>query len=125
MVILRDPMLDVPPPAEYDDLRAISIACTLKRSRHTGGGPDALKLDDLAAPADTTDLDASTGRATARSRAPCIGRPVGHHTGHCVSLSGRRRQRATQHASWRQYDRDATSSHRRDRASRDDVSHRA
>jgi multimeric flavodoxin WrbA len=40
MAILRDPMLDAPPPARYDDLRAIIINCTLKRSpelSHTDG----------------------------------------------------------------------------------------
>ena len=40
MAILRDPMLDVPPPARYDDLRALIINCTLKRSpeqSHTDG----------------------------------------------------------------------------------------
>jgi hypothetical protein len=42
MVILRDPMLDAPPPADYDDLRAIIINCTLKRSRHKAGGSAAL-----------------------------------------------------------------------------------
>jgi multimeric flavodoxin WrbA len=40
MAMLRDPMLDAPPPARYDDLRAVIINCTLKRSpelSHTDG----------------------------------------------------------------------------------------
>jgi multimeric flavodoxin WrbA len=40
MAILRDPSRDVPPPAKYDDLRAIILNCTLKRSpelSHTAG----------------------------------------------------------------------------------------
>ena len=46
METLRDPMKDAPPPARYDDLRAIFLNCTLKKSpepSHTDGLLDIVR----------------------------------------------------------------------------------